>query len=121
MLAGLFGRRVAALVAAVTNPSYDPGRDKNAQYVEHVVTSLTACPWARVIKVSDFTDNAVGVDYTSGAKAARLAGKYAPLVPVLQDLIDRPDTPLATDVKDRIRAQLCRAADRCGHALAKGR
>ena len=121
VLARLFGQQVAALVAAVTNPTYELGRDKNAQYVEHVVTSLTTCPWARVIKVSDFTDNAVGLHYTAGAKSARLARKYAPLVPVLQDLIDRSDTPLAADVKDRIRAQLGRAADRCGQALGKGR
>lgn len=121
VLAMLFGQQVAALVAAVTNPIHEPSRDKNAQYVEHVVTSLTACPWARVIKMSDFTDNAVGLHYTSGAKSSRLARKYAPLVPILQDLIDRPDTPLASDVKNRIHVQLGRAADRCGQALAEGR
>jgi (p)ppGpp synthase/HD superfamily hydrolase len=113
VLAEQFGQRVAGLVSAVTNPIYDPSRDKHTQYSEHVVTSLTPCPWARVIKVSDFTDNAVGLHYTTGAKVTRLAHKYAPLVSILQDLIDRPDTPLAADVKDHIRDQLHRAADRC--------
>ncbi len=121
VLTGRFGLRVASLVAAVTNPIYDPSRDKNAQYVEHVGTSLTASPWARVVKVSDFTDNAVGLHYMTGAKPARLASKYAPLIPILQDLVDRPDTPLTTGTKDRIRAQLGRAADRCGQALDEGR
>jgi (p)ppGpp synthase/HD superfamily hydrolase len=119
VLADQFGPRVADLVSAVTNPAYDPNLDKHAQYAEHVITSLTHNPWARVIKVSDFTDNAVGLQYTTGAKAARLARKYAPLIPTLQDLVDRPDTPLAADVKDHIRHQLNRAADRC--ARARGR
>jgi (p)ppGpp synthase/HD superfamily hydrolase len=119
VLADQFGPRVAALVAAVTNPTYDPNRDKRTQYAEHVATSLTGNPWARVVKVSDFTDNAVGLHYTTGAKATRLAHKYAPLIPILQNLIDRPDTPLATDVKDHIRRQLNRAANRC--AQSEGR
>ena len=34
------------------------------------------------------------------------AGKYAPLVPALRELILRPDTPLATDVKDMIVGRL---------------
>ena len=119
VLADQFGPRVADLVSGDTNPAYDPNHDKHAQYADHVVTSLTHNPWARVIKVSDFTDNAVGLHYTTGAKAARLARKYAPLVPTLQDLVDLPDTPLAADVKDHIHYQLNRAAHRC--ARARGR
>jgi hypothetical protein len=46
-----------------------------------------------VLKVSDLTDNGVGLIYTTGPRAARLARKYAPLVPVLTGLIARPDTP----------------------------
>ena len=54
--------------------------------------SLRDNPWARVIKASDFTDNGVGLMHTTGPRLHRLAGKYAPLVPVLADLIARPDT-----------------------------
>ena len=103
-LAAVYGARVAELVAAVTNPVYAPGSDKDRQYREHVVDSLTACPWARVIKLSDFTDNGVGVFYAAGEKAVRLARKYAPLVPALAELAARPDTPLSDDVKTRILA-----------------
>jgi hypothetical protein len=74
---------VASLVEAVTNPDYAPGRDKDEQYRAHVTESLIGNPRARVIKVSDFTDNGVGVIHTTGPKAIRLARKYAPLVPVL--------------------------------------
>ncbi len=111
-LAAQFGDRVAYLAAAVTSPAWDPGRDADEQYREHVTASLAASPEARVIKVSDFTDNAVGLIHTTGPKLRRLAGKYAPLVPVLRELIARPDTPPDADVKDQITAQLDSAAAR---------
>ena len=69
-------------------------------------------PWARVIKVSDFTDNGVGVIHTTGPKTVKLARKYAPLVPVLADLIARLDTPLSHPVKARILGQLRTAQER---------
>lgn len=112
LLAAMFGARVAELIAAVTNPEHEPGTDADAAYGEHVAASLARCPWARVIKVSDFTDNGVGLIHTTGAKAAKLACKYAPLVPVLADLINRPDTPLTDEVKARIVDQLRSAESR---------
>jgi hypothetical protein len=112
VLARQFGDRVADLVAAVTNPVYQAGRDEHEQYREHVTASLQASPWARVIKASDFTDNAVGLIHTTGPMLPRLAGKYGPLVPVLRELILRPDTPLDADVKDGIVRQLDSATGR---------
>jgi hypothetical protein len=112
LLADRFGPGVAELVAAVTNPIYEPGRDEDEQYREHVAASLADWPWARVIKVSDFTDNGVGLIHTSGSRTVKLARKYAPLVPVLRDVITRPDTPLGDDAKARILAQLDRAEER---------
>jgi hypothetical protein len=112
VLAAEFGPRVAELVAAVTNPPYTPDRDAHDQYREHVAESLAASPWARVIKASDFTDNGVGLIHTTGPRLRTLAAKYEPLVPVLRDIIARPDTPLSDAVKQHILAQLDRAADR---------
>jgi HD domain len=112
VLAAEFGPRVAGLVGAVTNPPWLPDRDEHEQYREHVADSLQDNPWARVIKASDFTDNGVGIIHTTGPRLHRLAAKYAPLVPVLRDLIDRPDTPLDAAAKEHILAQLDRAADR---------
>jgi hypothetical protein len=111
-LARQFGHRTADLVAAVTNPVYAPGRDEHEQYREHVAASLLASPWARVIKASDFTDNAVGLIHSTGPKLSTLARKYRPLVPVLRELILRPDTPLDSDVKQMIAGQLDNAEDR---------
>jgi hypothetical protein len=112
VLAAEFGPRVAELVAAVTNPEYAPDRDPHEQYREHVADSLRRNPWARVIKASDFTDNGVGLIHTTGPRLVQLAGKYAPLVPVLQELIALPDTPLDAPARQRILAQLGQAADR---------
>jgi hypothetical protein len=112
VLAAEFGPRVAELVGAVTNPVWTSDRDQDEQYREHVAASLRENPWARIIKASDFTDNGVGLIHTTGPRLYRLAGKYAPLVPVLRDLIARPDTPLDAAVKEHILAQLNRAADR---------
>ena len=112
VLAERFGPRVAELVAAVTNPEYDPGRDRHVQYREHVAASLDASPWARVIKASDFTDNGAGLLYTTGPRVPELADKYAGLVPVLRELISRPDTPLDEPARRRVLAQLDRAEER---------
>ena len=112
VLAGQFGERTAGLVAAVTNPVYGPGRDEHEQYREHVAASLQASPWARVIKASDFTDNGVGLFHTTGPKLTELAGKYRRLVPLLRELILRPDTPLDPEVKEMIAGQLDKAEGR---------
>lgn len=111
-LAGRFGPRVAKLVGAVTNPEPVPGQDRNRQYLDHVAASLADCPWARVIKASDFTDNGVGLIHTTGPMLERLAGKYEPVVPVLRELVARPDTPLSEAAKARILSQLDQAAER---------
>lgn len=112
VISGQFGARVGELVAAVTNPVYAPDRDPDEQYREHLAASLEHHPWARVVKASDFTDNGVGVIHTTAEKARRAAGKYRPLVPVLRELIGRPDTPLSRWVKRHIFDQLDLAEER---------
>jgi hypothetical protein len=120
VLAERFGERTARLVAAVTNPEYDPSSDRNEQYREHLRESLGREPWARVIKVSDFTDNGVGVIHTTGPKVERSATKYRPMVPVLRELVARPDTPLSRLVKQHIFRQLDVAEERFA-AILDGR
>jgi (p)ppGpp synthase/HD superfamily hydrolase len=111
-LARRFGPRVAELVRSVTNPEYDPDRDRHEQYRQHVTDSLERDPWARVIKVSDFTDNGVGVVHTTPENAFKSAVKYRPLVPKLRELVGRPDTPLSIAAKDHILDQLDLAEER---------
>lgn len=111
-LARRFNPRVAELVRSVTNPEYDPERDRHEQYRAHVAASLDRDPWARIIKVSDFTDNGVGVVHTTPDKALAAATKYRPLVPKLRELVGRPDTPLSIAAKDHILDQLDLAEER---------
>lgn len=54
----------------------------------------------------------MGVIHTTGPKAVRLAYKYAPLAPVLANLIARSDTPLSPRAKARIFGQLRTAQER---------
>ena len=119
-LAEQFGSRVAGLVAAVTNPEYTAERDADEQYREHVADTLRRDPWARVIKASDFTDNGAGLIHTTGPRLRRLAAKYAPLVPVLQEMIALPDTPLGNPARQHILTQLGQAADRFAAILTTG-
>jgi (p)ppGpp synthase/HD superfamily hydrolase len=117
-LASRFNPRVAELVGAVTNPDYEPDRDEHEQYREHVAASLAANPWARVIKLSDFTDNGVGVIHATGPKMHSAARKYQPLVPVLRELVVRADTPLTGEVRRHILDQLDLAEQRFAAILA---
>jgi hypothetical protein len=112
VLAERYSERVARLVEAVTNPDYDPSRDKNEQYRNHVAEALEYEPWARVIKISDFTDNGVGIIHTTGDKLVTASTKYAPLVPILRELVSRTDTPLDDEVKRHIFSQLDLATER---------
>ncbi|GGQ77944.1 HD domain-containing protein [Couchioplanes azureus] len=111
-LAKRYNPRVAELVRSVTNPEYDPHRDRHEQYRTHVAASLERDPWARIIKVSDFTDNGLGVIHTTDDKARSSAMKYRPLVPKLRELVARADTPLSRAAKDHILDQLDLAEQR---------
>ncbi|WP_054811480.1 HD domain-containing protein [Nocardia arizonensis] len=117
-LADRFGARVADIVAAVTNPEPDPERDKHEQYRDHIAADLDRAPWARIVKLSDFTDNGVGILYATGPAMTKLATKYRPLTDIYRDLVTRPDTPLAQHVKQRILDQLDRADERFDAILA---
>jgi hypothetical protein len=111
VLAARYGRRVGRLVRAVSHPA-------DQQYVDHLATALAEEPWARVLKLSDFTDNGVGIIHAVGPKVVRSARKYTPAVPVLRDLLGRPDTPLEPAVKAHIGAQLDLAERRFAAILA---
>ena len=113
-----YGPRVAELVDALTNPEPHADVDRIRQYLDHLATALTDNPWARVVKLSDFTDNGVGIIHTIGAKVKRSARKYTGVLPILRELLDRPDTPLEPCVKDHIRRQLDLADQRFTAILA---
>lgn len=106
-LATWFNPAVSSLVKGVTNPEFDPKSDKNEQYLAHL-SQITAYedPRPLVIKLSDFTDNATGIMYTSGPKVLRLATKYLPAIPIFKESLERSDLPLEREVIIHIRQQL---------------
>jgi (p)ppGpp synthase/HD superfamily hydrolase len=118
VVASRYGDRAARLVEALTNPVYDPARDADEQYLEHLKEALAVEPWARVVKLSDFTDNGAGVIHAVGPRVERAARKYTPLIPILRELLAMPDTPLDPDVKAHIGRQMDLAETRFATILA---
>ncbi|MFC8043087.1 HD domain-containing protein [Nocardia sp. NPDC057353] len=123
LLTERFGAGVAEIVAAVTNPERDPAdrpdvAERHRRYREHIAAGLDRSPWGRVIKLSDFTDNGVGILYATGPAMPKLARKYAPLTDVYRELVRRADTPLAAHVKEHILGQLDLADERFAAILA---
>lgn len=110
VLSDLFNTRIASIVQAVTNPPFDERGDKNEHYRIHVVESMAANTDARIVKLSDFVDNYVGLIHNEDPiKARRLAGKYGPLSQSMRWYIVQDDTPLNDRVKQRLLDQLDRA------------
>lgn len=106
VLESRFGKDVATLVESVTNPSFDPSK-KIEQYQHHVrELLLKGDPRSRLLKVSDFTDNALGSKYMDTEGATYRAHRYLPLVDIFKEAIAMPDTPVSEEVRQHILAQL---------------
>lgn len=121
VLARDYNPRVASLVKAVTNPVFSPDKDKNTQYLAHATKLMTTGdPGAVMIKVSDFTDNAIGIIYTTGEKVPRLGAKYLPLIKVFRTALQRKDLPISPEVRHHIERQLDLGQERLQATLVPG-
>jgi (p)ppGpp synthase/HD superfamily hydrolase len=114
VISELFNPRVAKIISGVTNPEFSEERDiMEAQYLEHLEDLLeNGDPGSVVVKLSDFTDNATGINYSSGPKVKKWANKYLPIVPIMRHALLRKDLPLSEEVKEHIRKQLNLTAER---------
>lgn len=98
-MADQFGEEAAKIIKALTTPSTpdDMSREeKYASYFDHM-NMLAQNSKAIVIKISDFSDNALKVHDLKPQRRARLSKKYAPVIPLLiaglqQDGVPMPDT-----------------------------
>ncbi|TQF65621.1 HD domain-containing protein [Rhodococcus spelaei] len=117
LIAGHFGDRTSALVAAVTNPlDTSSTEDRHRAYADHV-TSVVGEPRVFLVKFVDFVDNAGSVQYVEDlTRRQRLSDKYRPLVPVFRSVLDtvEADLPVSADGLIQIRGHLDRIADRLG-------
>lgn len=78
-ISDIFGRRVANIVAAVTNPINDSQDENAVSYRDHVTAAIED-PAVFLVKFSDFVDNAGSVKHLGEPTRTRLSVKYAPLV-----------------------------------------
>ena len=120
VVSALFNPRVAEIVSGVTNPEFSDERDvMEAQYLEHLEDLMeNGDPGSVVVKLSDFTDNATGIHYSSGPKLKKWANKYLPIVPIMQHALLREDLPLSDEVKEHIHKQLDLTEERLKTILA---
>ena len=76
ILGALTNPEIADIVQTVTNPIVGQGEDKLESYTRHTYDLVQNSPKGRVLKLSDFTDNAVNNHTTIGSLQAKLDHKY---------------------------------------------
>ncbi|WIE81158.1 HD domain-containing protein [Curtobacterium sp. MCSS17_016] len=109
-----YGDVVADTVERVTNPAEHarlPRIERNDAYIAHIVAEVLNAVRALLVKVVDFLDNAGGLRLlmaTNPAMAKRLAAKYQPMVPLLDEALQNPAvaefTPHVDLIRDEVRA-----------------
>lgn len=110
------GEGVMSIVEAVTNLIVVPGENKLEVYKHHTRDLVTNSPKARVVKLSDFTDNAVGNHYTVGEKQQYLDQKYLELYQIHRAGLFMPDSIITGEERHYALRQLTE-----GHARALAR
>ncbi len=106
----------AEIVVAVTNPLLAEGDDKQAVYASHTEELVLTHPKGRVLKLSDFVENAVGNHYTLGSKRDALDEKYLDLFRIHRMGLFMPDSLITGELRLKVLAQLS-----AGHARAQAR
>jgi (p)ppGpp synthase/HD superfamily hydrolase len=114
-----FGARTGELVRAMSNPigdDVDAGETaKHETYRHHVLTEI-ADPEVAICKLADLADNALSLHHTGegDARTARLARKYAPLLPAFAARLGDHDVRglLDAGAVDDLRRALADGAER---------
>jgi len=76
VLASITNEEVVHIIETVTNPQVLEGEDKLEVYTDHTRALVLGSPKGRVLKASDFIDNASGNHATLGEKQRKLDEKY---------------------------------------------
>lgn len=116
-----YGASVAEMVDDVSNPIYDhtglSTSERQTIYREHVTHVMSRELPARYIKLSDFIDNCLGLEYNEDErKKVKLAHKYKPLLPVMLEFVT--DSTIEDDMRNRITQELFMANELCNDILA---
>jgi (p)ppGpp synthase/HD superfamily hydrolase len=110
-LQGVFGKDVARIIRVVTNPPFNED-SKQEEYAKHTKHLVLTDPEARILKLSDFIDNAVGNHYTATKKRHELDEKYLPLFPIHMSGLYMPDSLITGDAKVYALRSLVRGQQR---------
>lgn len=90
-LALLVDERVAAIVTGLTNQPAPPTADADERrqlYADNVEAEIAGSFEVFLVKLSDFTDNAVGLQWSDdAAKTAKVASKYLPVFDVFENQV----------------------------------
>lgn len=106
LIAAYTTAEVAEIVSVVTNPILDENQDRLVAYYEHTRDVIVPSQKGRVIKLSDFTDNAVGNHYTHATKRERLDRKYRDLYRLHAIGLFQPDSLITGERRDTALRQL---------------
>ena len=116
LIAKSFGHRCATIVHALTVPEFK-GSDSLARpihYRAHVLRALKSNPAARIVKLSDFTDN---THFLGGDRDGYLARKYLGVHPTMQRMALDPTTPFTPEGRQRAVEDVDLAEQRCLEVL----
>lgn len=90
-LASLVDERVAAIVTGLTNqpaPATADADERRQLYADNVEAKIAGSFEVFLVKLSDFTDNAVGLQWSEdAAKTAKVASKYLPVFDVFENQV----------------------------------
>lgn len=105
------------IVDLLTCPPLTPD-NKQQEYLEYTERIVYGSPAARVVKLSDFVDNAVGNHYTLGSKRQKLDKKYLPLYRIHKLGLLMPDSLVVGQARDEALKQLTKAQYRAMARIA---
>jgi len=120
LIAEYFNERTAHIVDKMSF-EFEEGSSlsKNEQYFNYVSDIVENEPEVRVVKLSDFKDNAAGNHYTLGAdKIQKLDAKYYPLYPVHIAGITKSDSLIPEYLRESMVENLLRAQVRAQMRLS---
>jgi len=108
-IASHFGERVSSIVHSLTNEEVPANLDtetKNKMWVAHV-TEAVKDPEVALVKLSDFSDNALTLEkVTDPLRRRKLTEKYIPAVAMFIDRVQDEDIPMNEEQKSNLVAKL---------------
>ncbi len=115
-----YGQNVTEMVEAVSNPIYDKTKlDQNQRqefYRHHIRELMASESDARYIKLSDFIDNCLGLEFNPEKDSRyKLAQKYRPLLPNMLEYVINSD--IHEVMKNKLETELFFALELCNKII----